>query len=373
MRRFQSLWSGGRPPSGLRKLVATLSVLLAFISIAFIGSGGPALSSDASTHTPAPTIPLCCWPWFCPRVGYPDYAPHGVPDFDMRQDEWRVSAVSAQATQWTHSGPAAAADALWYFDSEAEFILGRKYPLVTSYGAWGDHEPRNVPPLITDLAGELQTGSQGTSLEDLIAGLQSYGAAQGLPHTLVLFSEKGPSERWMLEEAANHEVVLLLLGFWQQDGGEWVRVGGHWLAVCCVDLVDRYLDFADPLLDRAAAGYPGWSYGGLPTEPTLHNDAINVSYDRYNSAEVSVPGAQWEPAGYAGAELATVVANSLGQNFAADLEQYRGDYTEQSAVYVAADYALVIRCSGLCYEQPTPTPTPYRIHLPIVLKGVLFE
>jgi hypothetical protein len=369
MNILRSLSSTGRR-GWLRYLVGTLSLLLAFISIAFMSSGGPALSSGASAPTiPAPTIPICCWPWICPRVGFPDYAPHGLPDFDMGQDEWQAAPVGEQPVQWTHSGPASAADGLWYFDSEAEFVMGHKYPLVTSYGAWADHDPQNVPPLISDLAGELNTGSEGTSVEDMLAGLESYVTRQGVAHKIKFYSVKGPSLRWILEESAVHEVVLVLLGFWQESAGQWTRVGGHWVAGDCIDVVDRYLDLSDPFLDRAAAGYPGWAYGGLPTDPTHHNDAINVSHDRYQLAELSVPGAQLGLVEYAGDELAAVVGNSLGQNFAADLEPYRGDYTEGSEVYVAADYVVMIRKTGTCYEDPTPTP--YFIYLPIITKVAL--
>lgn len=372
MSSFESPWSGSRQQSRLRRLVASLSVLLLFVSVVYLTHSGPALSSHASSAaTPQPTIPLCCWPWFCPRVGYPDYVPHGLPDFDMRQDESWASSVASQDPQWTHSGPAVAADGLWYFDSEAEFILGRKYPLVSSYGAWADHDPQNVPPLIADLAGELQTSDSGTSVEDMLAGLESYAARRGLADNVVVFSVQGPSQRWLVEEAANHEVVLLLLGFWQHVEEQWQRVGGHWVAADCLDPLDRHLDFSDPLLDRAAAGYPGWAYGGLPADATEHNDAINVSHDRYGIHEVLLPGGHWGPAEYAGDELETVVDNSVGQNFAADLEQYRGDYVDGPAVHVAADYAVVLRLPGICYEEPTPTPTRYAIYLPIIMKAAL--
>ncbi len=372
MSRFESPWSGSGQNSRLRRLVACVSVLLVFVSIVYITRGEPALTSRASSlAAPQPTIPLCCWPWFCPRVGYPDYAPHGLPDFDMRQDEWWASSSTAQDPQWTHSGPAVAADGLWYFDSEAEFILGRKYPLVTSYGTWADHDPQNVPPLITDLAGELQTSDSGTSVEGMLAGLESYAVQQGVADSVILFSVQGPSERWVVEEAANHEVVLLLLGFWQQVEEQWRRVGGHWVAANCLDPLDRLISFSDPFLDRAAAGYPGWSYGGLPADATEHNDALNVSYDQYAIQEVLVPEAHWGPVEYAGDELAAVVANSLGQNFAASLEQYGGDYVEGPAVHVAADYAVVLRPAGTCYQGPTPTATRYAIYVPIISKAAL--
>ena len=238
-------------------------------------------------------------------------------------------------------------------------MLGGKYDLVTSYGAWSDHDPQNVPPLIGDLATELQTSSTGTSVENMIAGLESYIREQGLDQEFTVYGISGPTEEWMVDQSQTHEVVLVLLGFWQQNNGQWVRVGGHWVPACCIESVNiwnRYVDFSDPFLNRAAAGYPGQAFGSPPTSPTVYNDAANVSFDRYRFRDTLVPGAHWAPQEYAGSEVAAVVRNSLGQNFAADLEQYRGSYNAGRDACVAADYAVVVRCLG-CHQGPAATPT----------------
>jgi len=384
MKGFGSVQNGlERHMSTLSKLAAVLCLALALAALASMGGDwmlpGPAqaytIPSPTPTSTATPT-PVVCGPWACPRQGYPDYAPHGPPDFDMRQTGWQASLASMQDASWTHSGPAAAGDAVWYFDSEAEYVLGRKYDLVTSYGVWSDHDPQNVPPFVSDLASEVQTSSEGTSVE-------SYISKRGLAHEFTIYEVKGPSGDWMADESQIHEVVLILLGFWQQNNGQWVRVGGHWVAACCVEPFTRYVDFSDPFFDRAAAGYPGEAFGSPPTVPTVYNDAANVSFDRYNFGDTPVPGARWVPWDYGRSEVASVVANSLGQNFAADLEQYRGSYVAGPHVHVAADYAVVFRCVG-CYQAPTPTPTAtytltptptvtpteirYNIILPVIMK-----
>ncbi|MBC7234179.1 MAG: hypothetical protein H5T68_13160, partial [Chloroflexi bacterium] len=272
------------------------------------------------TRTPCPPCPTCpppptltptatpyvSGPGICPRPGYPDYAPHGPPDFDMHQDEWRSE------EGWTHSGPAAAADALWWLDSKEEFERGIKYDLVTSYGLWYDHAAQNVPPLVEDLAGYVRTGEQGTTVEDMVAGLEEYLRAQGLEDSFVVEHIKGPSKEWVWLDAQQHEdVVLLLLGFWQHDGLEWRRVGGHWVGICCPDPHGIGVEFFDPFFDHAAYGYPGRSWGGVPPTSEYHNDAANVSYDAYEFAPTWVPGAKWKPLGYGHGYLLDVVQNSM--------------------------------------------------------------
>ncbi len=45
-----------------------------------------------------------------------DYAPAGLPDFDQQQADW----LAPDSRQWTHDGPAALADLLWWRDAAAE-------------------------------------------------------------------------------------------------------------------------------------------------------------------------------------------------------------------------------------------------------------
>ena len=333
---------------------------------------------EAPTPTPTATLTPVPGPWTCPRLGYTDYAPHGLPDFDMRQgddtpaadglwdavvrfifmkDTQASSSVRRRllAEDWTLSGPASAADALWFLDSQAEDVLGRKYDLVTSYGDWSDHSADNVMPLLSDLALEAQSNTHGTDVERMAAGLESYVAKQGVGSAFTVEAIKGPSTDWMVQEARlNEEVALILLGFWQESDGQWVRTGGHWVAANCVDGFGNYFSVSDPYFDRAAKGYPGQSWGGVPTSSVQHNDASQVSYDLYYFASVTVPGAQFAVQEYAGSALSLIVNESQGQNFSSDLEMYRGAYEPGHAVHVAADYAVLIRPVA---GYPTPTAT----------------
>jgi hypothetical protein len=313
----------------------------------------PPCPTCPSEPTPTATaMPNVSGPGICPRPTYPDYAPHGSPDFDMRQTGWDLQ------TKWILSGPAAAADALWWLDSAAEFDLGHKYQLVTGYGPHSDHSPDNVPPLVADLAGKTQSDGEGTSVEHMVAGLEDYIAAQGLEGALGVESIRGPSWDWLWFDAQQEDSVVVLLGFWQRYGDQWTRVGGHWVTICCLDPQGRTVEVIDPLFDGAAMGYPGRAWGGLPVSYTVHNDAQYVSYDEYVFADTMVPGARWTPLDYAHDYLDELVANSVGQNWGCLLEKYRGAYQPLVGVQVAVDYAVVIRPGGRCgVAAPTETPT----------------
>ena len=130
-------------------------------------------------------------PWFV-KPAFPDYAPSGMPDFDQKQDGW-----TSPMAGWTWCGPAAVANSLWWFDSEYESRLNPsplppptysdKFPLVQPYGAWDDHDPRNVAPLIENLAYLMDTDGQrtnlthsGTFFNDMLTGISQYLAQQGV-------------------------------------------------------------------------------------------------------------------------------------------------------------------------------------------------
>ena len=319
------------------------------------------LTDAEATEVVNPPIAPETGEWLCPRGGFPDYAPHGIPDFDMRQTNWQaVSAAQkdlSAITAWTYSGPAVAADALWYLDAQAESALGHKYGLVTAYGATTDHSAANVPPLIGDLANQVQSSPLGTTLEDMVSGLQAYMVKQGVGSAFTVTPVKGPAQPWLIEQAKRTDgVMLLLLGIWQQNGSQWTRVGGHWVAICCADWGGLTLDIADPFFDRAAAGNLGRSFGGMPLSPTTHNDAAKVSYDTYYFAHTKAPGASFALLNYGGEALLNLVNSALDQNSAGELETYLGAYNAGLPVQVVADYAVFIRPAA-GYPAPTPTPT----------------
>ena len=192
-----------------------------------------------------------------------DYAPAGLPDFDMRQSDWWTTVVSR--TAWTHDGPAALADLLWWRDSAAETAatpppdVSDNYALVESYGPWDDHDAANVPPLVADLAAKTNTntGKPGTDLNDLVTGLNAYLDAKGLADAYDVTLRRSPSFDWVRDAAKQNEQVLLLLGFWELQPGGWKRLGGHYVAVAGVDCTGDQIALSDPFRNSAEFGWPG--------------------------------------------------------------------------------------------------------------------
>jgi len=90
--------------------------------------------------------------------------------------------------QWSHCGPVAVANSLWWLDSEFEPnpmpqpTINDGFPLVQTYNAqWDDHDPLNVPPLVEHLAFLMDTDGRrtgiahsGTDVHDMEAGLAHY-------------------------------------------------------------------------------------------------------------------------------------------------------------------------------------------------------
>ena len=271
---------------------------------------------------------------------FDDFAPSGVPDFDQRQDEWGAP----EPPPWTHDGPVAAANSLWWFDSKFEYhgatppAITDTYPLVRAYSdAWDDHDPQNVGNngtgvgLVEDLATRFgtDTGAPGTLNTMLASGLELYLVEHDLRPGYVITQVDAPDFWWVAEEVERSEDVILLLGFWQWADLRWQRVGGHYVTVPGVDKQGGFVAFSDPYWDRMEtalpprefAGQPQWTgrvgsdgdpllgpSGLLPAyahQPlphtgvyTLHNDAANVSHDVYAVVGTDSPGGTWGPMGY---------------------------------------------------------------------------
>jgi len=139
-------------------------------------------------------------PWYI-KPPFPDYAPSGMPDFDQRQ--WGTYIWQDLWGQWSHCGPVACANSLWWFDSQYEHYYNPgspppptysdSFPLVQSYGGppWDDHDPLNIPYLVEHLAwlmdcDALRTGPftgvwwSGTYVNDMEAGLAQYLSWSGV-------------------------------------------------------------------------------------------------------------------------------------------------------------------------------------------------
>jgi hypothetical protein len=128
-------------------------------------------------------------PWYY-KPSHADYALAGMPDFDERQSgtyDWKYLGA------WSHCGPVAVANSLWWLDSEFEPnpvlppAINDGFPLVSAFGAWDDHSPQNVPPLVEKLAWFMDTDGilthlvhKGTSAADMQAGLTHYLSWSGV-------------------------------------------------------------------------------------------------------------------------------------------------------------------------------------------------
>ena len=276
------------------------------------------------------------------KLGYPDYAPKGVPDFDQKQNGWYIGAPPTQS--WTYCGPVALANCFWWFDSKFEpnpqdprpFYpapggpgnWNDGYPLVQSYeptGAlWDDHDTNNVVPFIDSLALYCFTGSvtPGTLVSDLAGGAQNWLNARGLgsSYTVNLLPVDGSSASfdYLKEQVLASQNVILLLGFWQEQAGLYCeRVGGHYVTIAgvCTDPLDSAFCISDPYLDKNEG-----SHGA-----TIHNDADYISgphgtkhHDRYDVTrawcQFAPPGPffQYELVNYG--INAINVGNFVGQN-----------------------------------------------------------
>ncbi|NOZ27514.1 MAG: hypothetical protein GXP39_05605, partial [Chloroflexi bacterium] len=290
-----------------------------------------------------PSKPGACWLSEQPE----DYAPAGLPDFDQRQDLWQAPGTG----QWSHDGPAAVADLLWWRDSAEEPGtttppgISDGYSLVGSYGAWDDHDPQNVPPLIADLAARMNTNGDhpGTDLDDLVNGLNAYLAAKGLADDYTVTVRHVPSFDWVREEVKQNRQVLLLLGFWELQPDGWRRLGGHYVAAAGASCDADRIALSDPFRNYAEAGWsgqvaPSGPHGHAPgPSHIVHNGVAYVSHDVYG---VMRTASGWGPQGYA--RSYAEIANFAGLNFAPALESSRAGAYLGGEVVTLADYALVL-------------------------------
>ena len=351
------------------KIFCLLSLLLvAGLVLTACGGGGD------KKPTPTPTQSTDSG-WYWKPGGFIDYAPSGMPDFDQKQNGWSLTAA---APTWTYCGPVAMANSMWWFDSEFEPnpvappTINDNYPLVTAYAvvgaaAWDDHDTNNVIPFVDDLAMRMDTDGQrtgsahaGTNIEDMAAAVTQYLIDTGTDDDFYMHLEKSPEFDWIAGEVKRCQDVVLLLGFWQlqtdpthASNGEWVRVGGHYVTCAGVNTDTHQLGVSDPYRDNAEAGKPGRVPAAhtYPHGVSVHNDAKYVSHDIFDITESTSPGGLWKFDAYADD---FDVANFVGQNWAADLLNYQGQYDTSLPVQVEIDYAIAVSP----YVPPTPTPSP---------------
>ena len=296
--------------------------------------------------------PGVCWK----ATEFPDYAPSGVPDFDQRAHMGAEKELLAD-------GPVAAANSLWWYDSQFEPgntpppAVSDGYALVEAYGAWDDHDPRNVHPLVQDLATRVQTnaaGRLGTRPGEMVAGIREYIASKELQDDYSVTLLKAPTFEDIAERVWRSEDVLLLLGFWEHQPDGWRRLGGHWVTASGVDceLLPR-IGISDPFIDSAERGYPGDVLPSIghtwPHTITLHEDAAYVSHDVYDVWErTSVEaGARWGLVNYVRRDPQTgaLIPDQgpfWGGNVPADLAAAQADEYQEGPIRVGVEYAVAV-------------------------------
>ncbi len=220
---------------------------------------------------------------------YPDYVPVGLPDFDQKQVNWTTPI--APLGRWSHCGPVALANCLWWFDSKFDTstvpppTLADNYPLVTTYATmpplWDDHDPLNVIPLVDSLAGYCLTNMMGagTNVHNLEIGARNWIAKAGLSSKYsvrLLPLDQATSMDTIRKEVLRSQDVMLLLGFWEvnaADPGGCHRVGGHYVTVAGVCTTETAICISDPWLDLNEGEPPA----GSAHPSGVHNDASFIS------------------------------------------------------------------------------------------------
>ena len=233
--------------------------------------------------------------------GYPDYSPHGLPDFDQTQDPYWKN----DSGHWSHCGPVSAANILWYFDSKHEDgYMGdgvSNYPLVgMEYEVNGqmvysddDHTP-NVPwLLIQQLASDDYCGTNSwggyymdgvwsfTRVDALLSGLQDWIEDKGLKTKYLVYRKQFPKFEFLYDELSEGNGIMLQLlsaTIWPLD-----EFWGHFVSITKIEeypqkricISDPFWDIDQPLPSR----YPA----------SLHNNASYVSHDWYTVSKPTFP------------------------------------------------------------------------------------
>jgi len=178
-------------PSAIQTLIfcwVTTNVPPNTYTITAYASVVPEETDTADNTLPDGDVEVLAPPAFYWKAGFCDYAPSGMPDFDQKQ--WGTYNWTDKGGAWSHCGPTAAANSLWWLDSKFEPTQppvspptpSDGFPLVSSYiPGIDDHDPGNVQPFIEHLAYLMDTDGKrtglahsGTNVIDMEAGLTHY-------------------------------------------------------------------------------------------------------------------------------------------------------------------------------------------------------
>ncbi|NLS76779.1 MAG: hypothetical protein GXY76_05910 [Chloroflexi bacterium] len=286
-------------------------------------------------------------PGLCPpfeEQRFADYAPEGLPDWDQRQAAWQAEG------RWSHDGPVAAANALWWLDSRFEPSQtpppGRvdHFALVKPFSQlWDDHDPRNVAPLVERLADIMDTAADGTYPQALQQGLLQYISGQGLGNRFNVLAQERPSADQLRDLANRGAAVILQVGFWEQQAEGLRLLGSHYVTLAQIGCRDNQVLISDPYHNHAEVGYPGYvrpwgthMHPAAPPDP-MHNDAAVVSHDLYDLTRLDP---WWHLEGYPvdSATLTQFVGMNPSPTYGTSLAvEYRG-----GTVFAVAQTAIAV-------------------------------
>ena len=211
------------------------------------------------------------------KPDYADYVPSGMPDFDQRQ--WGTYNWTDVGGAWSHCGPVAVANSLWWLDSEFEPnpipppTINDGYPLVQSYnsGGWDDHDPQNVPWLVEHLAYLMDTDGRrtiilphsGTNVNDMEAGLAHYLSWTGINP---LGDVDGDGE-----VTPNDEMIVLNAMGSMPGNANWdLRADCFPASVSYPPMADNVIDPNDLMLVQGNMGMKGAFYEHTVMQPDFY-------------------------------------------------------------------------------------------------------
>ncbi len=276
----------------------------------------------------------------------------GVPGTLLFQNDDFNGTRQSEISSWSVPSPVALSPGRYFVRVDAgatgvggsyTLTLGLDcYPLIERWieTAPDDHSEYNVEQSIASLAVCANTDDpglgrwKGTRLQDMTLCVDSWLRAKNLRSEYTDQIVMAPAFTQVEKEVNKSEDVVLLLGFYWPMGPQWVRCGGHYVTAAGVDSVNGTITISDPFLNNAEPppmgnGGPGRVRGpnhidhapGLNPPPD-HDDARNVSHDRYAAGPPLAGVSQWTLPAYATAGGPTICENvamwcigsSYGQN-----------------------------------------------------------
>jgi hypothetical protein len=292
-----------------------------------------------------------------------------MPDLDQQQDDWQAA---DDPSTWTHCGPVAMADVIWWLDSSLETsttpppTVTNTSLLLSPYGNWDDHDPRNVVPLVNDLAARLDTNGVhsgqphlGTDIAAVVPALQDYLMQQGLRSKYRVDLVRSPSFEQLAGWVRHGDSVIVYLGLWQNQGTQWIYFGGHYVVVAGAEPNNRLLAICDPFRDAYEAHLLAQGRRGVaheyPHATDVHNDVRYASQDAYAVGAALRPGGAHvlTDYGFVREGQPDHLAPLMGQNPAAELEPLRGEYSGGGGE-AELNYAIVV--------------SRYSLYLPVILR-----